>query len=313
MKIVSLILAAGKGTRMRSEVLPKVMHPVSGYPIIGWILDTATSFGGVQLVVGHLREQVEDFVRAQYPRVRFSFQQEQDGTGGAVRYAFADADPEATHFLILPGDTPLLKKETIERLIASYERERADLALITCILDDPARYGRIQRSRGNITGIVEYNDATETERRITEINSGVYLVSRELLAEALPRLTNSNAKREYYLTDIVAFAAARKAKVVACVDEDFRSLSGINSRVELAEADRVMQGRIKNTLMESGVTILLPDTVYVERGAVVGSDTVISPGAYLCATALIGTECRIGPHATVRVAVPQGTEIHATR
>ncbi len=307
MKISSLILAAGKGTRMRSETLPKVMHPVSGYPVIGWILDAVAPFGGAHLVVGHMREQVESFVRANYPGVRFSVQQEQDGTGGAVRCAFAEADPEATHFLILPGDTPLLKTGTLERLVAVYERERADLALITCILDDPARYGRIQRSRGEVVGIVEYNDATEAERRITEINSGVYLASRELLAEALPRLTNVNAKKEYYLTDIVANAFARKATVAAYADDDFMSLSGINSRLELADADRVMQVRIKSALMESGVTMLLPDTIYIERGAVVGPDTTIAPGAYIAADAVIGTGCRIGPHTVVRDTVPNGS------
>jgi bifunctional UDP-N-acetylglucosamine pyrophosphorylase/glucosamine-1-phosphate N-acetyltransferase len=309
MRTETIILAAGKGTRMRSDDLPKVMHPVAGYPIIGWILDAAMSFGGMHLVIGHQREQVEAFVRPRYPGTRFSVQQEQDGTGGAVRCAFAEADPAATQFLILPGDTPLLKRETLERLIAVFEGERADLALITCLLDDPARYGRIQRSRGVITGIVEYNDATDTERRINEINSGVYLASRELLDAALPRLTNSNAKREYYLTDIVAFAAARKAKVVAYADDDLRSLSGINSRLELAGADTVMQSRIKSALMENGVTILLPDTIYIERGAVVGPDTTIAPGAYLTADAVIGTGCRIGPHTVVRGTVPDGTVV----
>lgn len=245
MKISALILAAGKGTRMRSETLCKVMHPVAGYPIIGWILDAVAPLGAPHLVVGHMREQVEAFVRANYPGVRFSVQQEQDGTGGAVRCAFAEADPEATHFLILPGDTPLLKTGTLERLVAVYERERADLALITCILDDPARYGRIQRSRGEVVGIVEYNDATEAERRITEINSGVYLASRELLAEALPRLTNVNAKKEYYLTDIVGYAVAQGRKVVAHIDDDFVSLTGINSPEELAAAEAVMQARLK--------------------------------------------------------------------
>lgn len=242
----ALILAAGKGTRMRSETLPKVMHPIAGRPMIGWILDAVAPFGTAHLVVGHLREQVEAYVGREYPGTRFSVQAEQDGTGGAVRCAFAEADPAATHFLILPGDTPLLKPGTIERLVGVYEKQKADLALVTCILDDPARYGRIKRSSsGAIAGIVEYNDATEAERAIREINSGLYLASRDLLAEALPQLTNHNAKKEYYLTDIVAYAVAHGRKVVAYVDDDFVSLTGINSPEELAAAEAVMQARLK--------------------------------------------------------------------
>ncbi len=245
MKLSPVILAAGKGTRMRSETLPKVMHPLAGKPMIAWVLDAVRSFGTPHLVVGHLREQVETFVRTYCPEARFSYQKHQDGTGGAVRCAFAEADTMVDRFLILPGDAPLLKKDTIGRLIVIYERERADLALVTCILDDPAHYGRVKRSPdGAVMAIVEYNDATEEERAIQEVNSGIYLASREFLAESLPRLTNDNAKKEYYLTDIVRDAVVHERRVVACLEDDFVSLTGINSPEELAAAERLMQARL---------------------------------------------------------------------
>lgn len=249
MSLSSIILAAGKGTRMRSDSLSKVMHQVAGRPIISWILDAVLPFGGAHLVVGHLREQVESFVRSRYPGVRFSVQVTQDGTGGAVRCAFADADPAADRFLILPGDAPLLKKETLERLIATFEDGRPALAFLTCLLDDPAQYGRVRRSPGGgVTGIVEYRDATEEERALKEVNSGIYLVSRSLLAAFLPRMTTDNRKGEYYLTDIIAFAVSNGYAVTALVEDDAASLAGINSPEELAQADAVMRERLARSV-----------------------------------------------------------------
>jgi len=245
MSLSSIILAAGKGTRMRSDDLSKVMHQVAGRPIISWILDAVLPFGTAQVVVGHLREQVESFVRPRYPGVRFSVQATQDGTGGAVRCAFAEADPVADRFLILPGDAPLLKKETLERLIATFDAGRPALAFLTCLLDDPAQYGRVRRSSdGGVTGIVEYRDATEEERALKEVNSGIYLVSRSLLAAFLPRMRNDNRKGEYYLTDIIAFAVSNGHAVTALVEDDAASLSGINSPEELAQADTALRERL---------------------------------------------------------------------
>lgn len=312
MRLTSLILAAGKGTRMRSDTRPKVMFPVAGYPMIGWVIEAVSSFGTPHLVVGYLHEQVEEFVRRHYPEARFSYQKEQDGTGGAVRCALADVTPDSDSFLIVPGDAPLLKRETIKRLIETFERERAGVAIVTCTPENPASYGRIKRVEGRIVGIVEYNDATPEERAIREVNSGLYVVSRKTLEEALPHLTNANAKNEYYLTDIVSYAVCHGIKTVSVFEEDFASLVGVNSPEELADAERMMQTRLRSVLTEAGVQLLSPDTLFVEHDVVVGRGTIIHPFVRLCAGSRIGENCIIGPHVEVKGIFPDGAVVRSS-
>jgi len=310
MNPVSIVLAAGKGTRMRSETMPKVMYPIAGYPMIGWVIEAVSPFGAPHLVVGYLREQVEEFVRQRYPEARFSYQKEQNGTGGAVRCALAEAMPGTDCFLIAPGDAPLLKKETLERLIRTFEQEKAGLALVTCMLDEPSSYGRVKREGGLITGIVEYNDATTEERAIREVNSGIYFVSRKVLEEALPHLTNTNAKKEYYLTDIVSYVASRGVLVTSIVEEDSASLTGVNSPEELANAEKIMQLRLRAALEEAEVHLISPDTIYIEHDVIVGRGTVIHPYVRLRAGSRIGENCIIGPHVEIEGVVPDRTVVN---
>lgn len=247
MKIEAVILAAGKGTRMKSN-LPKVMHDVAGKPMIGWIIEVLNPVcKTINVVSGHGRDIVEDYVSDCYSGVKFSFQSIQDGTGGAVRSAVPNLSGDTTHIIICAGDTPLLKTETFEKLKEHFISEKADLTVVSTILDDPEHYGRIVRTKeGLVSKIVEYLDATEEQRKISEINSGIYMIEKNLLVEGIYKIKNNNAKKEYYLTDIIRISKSLNRKVTAFVEEDFISLSGINDPEQLEKADVEMKKRIQN-------------------------------------------------------------------
>ncbi|HNW82932.1 MAG TPA: NTP transferase domain-containing protein [bacterium] len=247
MKIEAVILAAGKGTRMMSN-LPKVMHTVAGKPMIGWIIEALDPVcKTLNIVTGHGRDIVEDFISDNYSNTKFSFQSIQDGTGGAVRSAVPNLSGDTTHVIICAGDTPLLKTATFELLQEHFISAGSDLTVVSTILSDPGHYGRIIRNReGLVSKIVEYLDATEEQRKITEINSGIYMIEKNLLVEGIYKIKNSNVKKEYYLTDIIKIAISLNKKVTAFVEKDFISLSGINDIHQLEEADTEMKKRIRN-------------------------------------------------------------------
>lgn len=215
MHIESITLAAGKGTRMKSR-LPKVLHPVAAYPILGWIMDILDRHTDtLHVVVGHSREKVVAFLDKHYPEATISVQREQNGTGGALIAALENVNPESTHLLVTAGDTPLIHESTIENLINELKTEKADVAVLSTLMEDPGHYGRIKRfENGQVEKIVEYLDATEAEREICEINSGVYIISTETIKETLPSLSNDNAKGEYYLTDIIELAGKAGKKLL---------------------------------------------------------------------------------------------------
>lgn len=244
MKIEAIVLAAGKGTRMKSD-LPKVLHPVNEKPMIYWIVKALEPITrDINIVTGHGRNTVEKFVESEFPYAKFSFQNEQNGTGGAVRSGLPNVCGNTTHVIICAGDTPLLKTETFENLIRYHEENRNDLTVVSTVLDDAGHYGRIVRDRNNdVDKIVEFLDADEEERKIGEINSGIYLVDKRLLVEAVYKLKNHNAKREYYFTDVIKISKLLHKKVGAFIESDFVSLSGVNDRDQLAEAEKEMLRR----------------------------------------------------------------------
>lgn len=246
MKIEAVVLAAGKGTRMKSE-LPKVMHAVAGKPMIGWIIEALNPVcRTLNIVTGHGRDIVEDYISDCYSNIKFSFQCIQDGTGGAVRSAVPNLSGDTTHVIICAGDTPLLKKETFEKLKEHFISTRSDLTVVSTNLTDPGQYGRIIRKNGNnVAGIVEYLDATEEQRKICEINSGIYMIEKNLLVEGIYKIKNRNIKKEYYLTDIIKISISLNRTVTAYIEEDFTSVAGINDIHQLEEAEREMKQRIK--------------------------------------------------------------------
>ena len=244
MNIEAIILAAGKGTRMKSD-LPKVMHNVAGKPMIAWIIEALKPVCNVlNVVTGHGRGIVEEYIGKNFPEVKFSFQAVQNGTGGAVRAAIPNVSGNIDCVLICAGDTPLIKTETFEKAEKFFVESGSDLLIVSTILDDAGSYGRIIRTTsGDVSGIVEYLDANESQREIKEINSGIYLVDKRFLIEAIYKLKDNNAKREYYLTDIVKIAVNMHKKVTAYVEKDSFSLSGINDQEQLKEVEKVLLKR----------------------------------------------------------------------
>ncbi|HPY15555.1 MAG TPA: NTP transferase domain-containing protein [bacterium] len=244
MKTEAIVLAAGKGTRMKSN-MPKVMHDVLSKPMIGWIMESLQPVAAyINVVTGHGRDQVEKYLSENYESIKFSFQQKQNGTGGAVRAAVPNIAGNASHIIICTGDTPLIKTETFRNAIEHFTKSGSDLTVVSTILEDAGHYGRIVRnSRNEVESIVEYLDADESERKIREINSGIYIVDKKFLVEAVFKIKNNNSKYEYYLTDIVKIANRMSRKVTAIVETDSFSLSGINDQEQLKEVEAEMLKR----------------------------------------------------------------------
>lgn len=288
--IIALILAAGKGTRMKSNTA-KVLHEVLFRPMVHHVLDAVTAAGvaRIAVIVGHQRERVLQCLRD------YSFipvvQQEQLGTGHAVLCA-EQACGGGEVVLILCGDTPLIRAETLQAMIGDHLRRRPALTLMTTVVPDPSGYGRIiTDGNGKITGIVEEKDTDERQRRITEINAGIYLVDREFLFTALKKVGTDNSQGEAYLTDIVAIACREGLPVNRFVHGEPVDVLGINSRVELAQAHSEMQRRRNTELMLAGTSLYGPETVYIAQGIPVGQDTIIHPGVMITGRSSIGIGC----------------------
>lgn len=294
-RLVAVILAAGMGTRMRSG-LHKILHRVAGDPLIFHVLESTSRAGvsDILMVVGHRGDQVESVVGGS---VRYVVQEPQLGTGHAVQQAIRVLDPVPRRVLVLCGDTPLITHASISRMVA--ELGDAAIMLLSAHLPHPRGYGRVVRDdAGLVRAIVEEADATEEQRALTEINSGLYCFDGAWLAANLGRLEKS-AKGEYYLTDLVALAVAQGREVRAVVASEATEVMGVNDRQQLAEADRIMRARLCLELMAKGVTILDPVTTYLGRWVSVGVDTVIHPGTHLRGRTTIGERCEIGPNSII--------------
>jgi bifunctional UDP-N-acetylglucosamine pyrophosphorylase/glucosamine-1-phosphate N-acetyltransferase len=294
-----VILAAGKGTRMKSD-LPKVLHRICGMSLIEHVLRLADSLApsSVTVVVGH---QADDVRRAfaDRPGLRFALQQPQLGTGHALLQAETMLSGARGTVVLLSGDVPLLRDGTLTALVSGHEQAGAAATVLTAEVDAPDGYGRIVRDQGRLAAIVEHKDATPAERRIREINSGVYAFELAGLFDALRALGSANAQGEYYLPDLVKILAARGLTVQTATVSDAREILGVNSRKELAELADILKTRTNDALMEAGVTIVDPATTFVDVDVRIGTDTILHPGVYLEGTTSIGSRCEI--HSGVRI------------
>jgi bifunctional UDP-N-acetylglucosamine pyrophosphorylase/glucosamine-1-phosphate N-acetyltransferase len=297
MSLSVVILAAGQGTRMRSA-LPKVLHPLGGVPLLQHVIHTARQLGpsGIHVVYGHGGEHVRDALS--HETVNWILQDQQLGTGHAVEQAMpAIADPDTV--LVLYGDVPLIKADTLSHLMQ--QAERGSLSVLTATLDDPRGYGRILRdAQGRLVGIVEQKDASEEQRQICEINTGFLAAPAERMRAWLARLDNTNAQGEYYLTDVIAMAAGDGVAVDSTTADNEYEILGVNDRVQLASLERVYQRNQAERLMRSGVTLADPERLDV-RGAVdAGQDCYIDVNVVFEGEVTLGERVHIGPNCVIR-------------
>lgn len=299
---VSIILAAGEGTRMKSKI-PKVLHKISGKPILEYVVD-ASKNANIQknhVIVGHGGEEVKTVFKD--TDVIFKTQPIGEeypyGTGYAVMQAI-DYIEDDSNVMILYGDTPLITSKTIGNLMEYHCANKNDGTVLTAYIDDPTGYGRIVRDEdGKILGIVEHKDATEEELDIKEINSGIYCFKGKHLKYALEKINNDNAQGEYYITDVITILKEQDYKVGAYVIDDSEEIHGVNSRIQLAFCEKVMRKRINQTHMKKGVTIINPENVYIESGISIGKDSIIYPGAFLKGNTVVGEDCIIGENTRI--------------
>lgn len=308
MRRYGVVLAAGKGTRMRSKMY-KVMHPLCGKPMVEHVVDELTRLRLDMLVtvVGCGADAVRECLG---DRSQYAFQEEQLGTAHAVLQAAPLlADKEGTT-LVVCGDTPLLRAETLRRLLETHEQHRAAATVLTAELADPTGYGRIVREAdGRLKQIVEHKDATGEQLAIREVNTGIYCFDNRWLFQLLPKVTNDNAQGEYYLPDVIGLLLAAGQPVYTVAAEDADEILGINDRVALAAAERIMRRRIHTRHQQNGVTIVDPDNTYIDADVIIGPDTVIYPGTLLRGRTVIGADCTIGPAAHLQD-VQVGDRVH---
>lgn len=292
--LASIVLAAGKGTRMKSGLI-KVLHPVAGLPMIAWPVAAARETGSdpIVLVIGHQANAVQGTFRGAAD-IRFAMQEEQLGTGHAVACALDALAGFRGTILILCGDTPLLRAETLKSLLVYHRDNQAAVTVLTALMDDPYGYGRVVRDgSGRVTRIVEQKDATPEEREIHEINSGIYCMDSGFLFGTIKEISNDNAQGEYYLTDLLAIAVRKGLTCLALPTADADEIMGVNDRAQLAEAAKILRRRINRDHMLNGVTIVDPDTTYIDAGVTIGADTIIHPGCQIGGSSVIGEGCLI--------------------
>lgn len=292
--LASIVLAAGKGTRMKSGLI-KVLHPVAGTPMIAWPVAAARDAGSdpIVLVIGHQANAVQGAFRGAAD-IRCAMQEEQLGTGHAVACALDALTGFRGTVLILCGDTPLLRTETLKSMLDYHRDNRAAITVLTALMDDPYGYGRVVRdTEGRVTRIVEEKDADPEEQEIREINSGIYCMDSDFLFNNIRGIGNDNAQGEYYLTDLLAIAVRKGLTCLALPTDDADEIMGVNDRIQLAEAGRLLRRRINRGHMLNGVTIIDPDTTYIDHGVTIAADTTIHPGCRIGGGTVIGSGCEI--------------------
>ncbi|HHQ1149851.1 TPA: bifunctional UDP-N-acetylglucosamine diphosphorylase/glucosamine-1-phosphate N-acetyltransferase GlmU [Listeria innocua] len=297
-KRYAVVLAAGQGTRMKSK-LYKVLHPVCGKPMVEHVVDQISTLDvdKVVTIVGHGAEKVQEHLAG---KSEFVKQDEQLGTAHAVLQAKSELAGKDGVTLVVCGDTPLIEASTMEALLKYHHEKRAKATILTTVIEDPTGYGRIIRDDlGIVEKIVEHKDATEKEQRISEINTGTYCFDNKALFEALENVSNDNVQGEYYLPDVIKILKDADEVVAAYKMESFEESLGVNDRIALAEASKLMQRRINENHMRNGVTLVNPENTYIDIDVKIGQDTVIEPGVMLRGKTVIGDDC----------VVTSGTEI----
>lgn len=298
MKRMAIVLAAGQGKRMKSK-LYKVLHPVCGKPMVGHVLQTVKQANSerVVVVVGHGAEAVQSYLGDE---AQYVLQEQQLGTGHAVKMAKSLLGSEEGSTIVICGDTPLVTSETLEGLLQLHENNGAAATILTAQMDVPQGYGRIIRSQdGNVQRIVEQKDCTPDEDAVTEINTGTYCFDNAKLFAALEQVTNNNAQQEYYLTDVIGILVTAGETVLGYMTEDPAESIGVNDRLALSQAEQYMKERIAKRHMLGGVTLIDPAATYIGADVSIGSDTVIYPGTVISGHTTIGEGCKIGPNSEI--------------
>lgn len=298
----AIILAAGKGTRMKSK-LHKVLHEVCGKSMVEHVL-SQLQLAGINKIVTVVGFGADDVKHTLGDQVAYALQKQQLGTGHAVMQTESLLGQSEGETLVVSGDTPLFTAATFDRLFDYHEQRHAAVTILTSKAPDPTGYGRIVRNEvGIVERIVEQKDATSEEQDIHEINTGVYCFDNQKLFAALKKLTNDNAQGEYYLTDVIGILRSQNEVVTAYQMDDFEESMGVNDLVALAKTRRIMQERINTKLMKDGVSLIDPDTTYIDADVKIGNDTVIEGGVVIKGESRIGSDCFIGAHSRIEDSV----------
>ena len=313
MGIKSIILAAGKGTRMKSEK-SKVLHCIFDKTFLGYVLDAVNNTHMIEesyVIVGHRAEEVTDFINKNYGNnTKSVLQSPQLGTGHAVSMVCPELENYNGEVIILCGDTPLITSDTLSDFIFAHKNNKADITVMSAIIENPFNYGRIVRNLDQtLKKIVEEKDATIEEKQIQEINAGIYCVNWGKVKQVFSELKTNNAQGEYYLTDIISWGVKHNLNVQAYTIKDNTEIIGINSKIQMAEASKILNKRNLDKLMKDGVTIVDPTTTWISADTTIGTDTIIYPSVYISGKNEIGSNCKIGPMAHIRGNVNIGNNV----
>lgn len=307
MPLHTIILAAGVGKRMKSKKV-KVLHDLMGKTMIEWVIEQAKSISrkSITLVYGNKGKELKN----KFSGIQYALQEKPTGTGAAVAAALKKIKEKKGTAVILSGDIPLLRKKTLAKLLDYHQKNAFEVTIMTFCPEKPKGYGRIIREKEEISEIVEEKDANTNQKKIGEVNGGIYVFSIERLRNALKEVTPNNAQGEYYLTDVVSIIREKGGKVGGFKAKDPLELTGVNTRKDFSDAARILRDRKIKTLQEKGVTILLPDTVYIEPQVEVGQDTIIYPNTAISGNTTIGSDCVLEPFVYLKdKKVPSGTTI----
>ena len=299
----SVILAAGKGTRMKSDT-PKVLHTIFDKTLVGYVIEAVNNTGLADenfVIVGHQAERVDEYIKENYKNAKTVLQSPQLGTGHAVSMVLPYLQDFEGEVIILCGDTPLVTSETLKEFVEYHKSNKSDLTVMSAIFENPTNYGRIIRGDDNaVKGIVEEKDATPEQKGIKEINAGIYCLDWQKVKPAFSELKTNNAQGEYYLTDIIKWGNENSLSVNGYILKDNTEIYGINSKANLAEATKFLNQRVINKHLKNGVTIIDPTSTWISPETEIESDTVIYPSTYIEGINKIGKNCKIGPFAHLR-------------
>lgn len=301
--VKSIILAAGKGTRMKSD-MPKVLHTIFEKTLLGYVIDAVNNTGIADenfVIVGHQAERVEEYINKNYDNAKCVLQSPQLGTGHAVSMALPYLKDFDGEVIILCGDTPLITSETIKEFVEAHRNLKSDITVMSAIFENPTNYGRIIRNSNNtLNSIVEEKDATLEQKAVKEINAGIYCLNWAKIKPAFSQLKTNNAQGEYYLTDIIKWGNEQNLSVNAYTLKDNEEIYGINSKANLAEATKLLNRKIVNKHLANGVQIIDPATTWISPETEIEADTIIYPSTYIEGKNKIGKHCKIGPYAHLR-------------
>lgn len=307
MAIYSIILAAGEGKRMKSKTA-KPLQKLCGKTLVEWVINEAEAAGSAEnvIVIGHKAEDVRAYLGED---VQYAYQYEQLGTGHAVMQGIEPLKDKSGTVMVLYGDTPLISSDTLKKVYEEHISNNRAATVITAIAENPFGYGRIVRENGEICRIVEQKDASDEQKKICEINSGMYFFELDELKAALSKITNDNNQNEYYITDTIEILLS-EGKTVGTYTADFEETLGVNDRVQLSQVEKILNAKLVKEAMLGGVTIIDPNSVYISAEAEIGMDTVIYPNTVIEGKTVIGEDCIIGPGTTLRnTKIGNGTEV----